>query len=896
MANPNEFSQPASYLNGGPFETTWGPYATKELACLALKNEVDADGKNRRMGKKVAIGTVTDYVEHAWIGGFEDEDLEPYVKNDVDGLLETTPPIEGKNKFDINSFLDKTQISSDGSLNNTLTGYKTSAPIKFDRTKSNTLSLHNAGLKRYRLLDSNLAYINGTVSLAGSSVQVYPANWFHADAVYYQVTFKRVEDADEQVAQTQFEESNAATAFEPYREPKPGEILKINDKKIKNADLDVYQKSEVFNKSEVTVITAPISDLPPIKNNLQAFEFVDVVQPNVLKPTGFTPNSLLQGNGNTSFNSGYDTSDFFDVEENEFYTALRQGGGNIFRVAAFYKANGAHISTYNPGNFFNSLNIPPMTAKARVNYQTGIALETLGLFKGINPTFKPYGAKPSVKVADSSLSTANKPEAAVATIFDIKNLAGAKDLSHVLSYIYSGGTLIVTDPKGNTVSGELTRNKGYDGNNIFNFISYNMFGVSSPAGDDVAPTHTQNTTLGANHGQPVTLSTITAHGLTKFDIGTFWTAENGTKYYVMRIVDADKIVFLSENKGTRQSPSFVYMSTGLLTKGSSTLTVSSVNTSNQQLFSSVTNLSVKLMIDGIKHITSNTSGQADFIDVVESYDIMNVSDILNNIIARAGTNTDPVWVGAPVTRIENIYRFLPDSTIMVIVNVVALESIALADIMGAQAITFGNNAAAKYYVPNSNPVAGYDFRTPLTVAWSASVPPLYFTVANQPDPINPPNRVVEYLNNAGFQIGFLKTRGVGKALQNYTNRTFELRYNTGKVYPHGVEGSKVGYVMPAGSVYNMVLFRSYTSLTGTRTGNRLSYFNFNFEGVEYVFVDYSGSMDDKVNVNKPKLNGKEIQVIESRNCTIKSDTYQDGMYISANYIPEQTCFIVLAIK
>lgn len=61
---------------GGPLETTWGPYPTKEAACLELKDQIDGEGLNVRLGKTVAIGTVTNYVEHAWIGGFTDAHLK----------------------------------------------------------------------------------------------------------------------------------------------------------------------------------------------------------------------------------------------------------------------------------------------------------------------------------------------------------------------------------------------------------------------------------------------------------------------------------------------------------------------------------------------------------------------------------------------------------------------------------------------------------------------------------------------------------------------------------------------------------------------------------------------------------------------------------------------------
>lgn len=78
MANANEFSQQIDYLNGGPTLKEWGPYATKEAACLAIENKVDAEGRNMRMGKIVAIGVAQPYVLYWWKDGYTDEDMVEY--------------------------------------------------------------------------------------------------------------------------------------------------------------------------------------------------------------------------------------------------------------------------------------------------------------------------------------------------------------------------------------------------------------------------------------------------------------------------------------------------------------------------------------------------------------------------------------------------------------------------------------------------------------------------------------------------------------------------------------------------------------------------------------------------------------------------------------------------
>jgi hypothetical protein len=197
-------------------------------------------------------------------------------------------------------------------------------------------------------------------------------------------------------------------------------------------------------------------------------------------------------------------------------------------------------------------------------------------------------------------------------------------------------------------------------------------------------------------------------------------------------------------------------------------------------------------------------------------------------------------------------------------------------------------------MPNSLPNQGYDFRKPLTVAWSASVPSLLFGATTWKDAANPPNRVVQYYLNTGFCVGFLKDYGIGKALQNSTTEVFELRNNTGKVYPHGVNGAKVGSTMPANKIYSAVMFRAFTDLTETATGGRMSCFYFTYNNILYVFLDYSATMYDHIVIDNA-YSSKKIEVVESANAVLLNDVYNNGFYVQATYVANETCFMVLRI-
>ena len=160
------------------------------------------------------------------------------------------------------------------------------------------------------------------------------------------------------------------------------------------------------------------------------------------------------------------------------------------------------------------------------------------------------------------------------------------------------------------------------------------------------------------------------------------------------------------------------------------------------------------------------------------------------------------------------------------------------------------------------------------------------------DTNNPINRIVTYGDNFGFALGFLPF-GVGKNLLQYTDATFELRNNTGKIYPIGVNSGKVGTTLAANQVYSAVMFRSLIDYS-LRHGARMSCYTIPFNNETYVYIDYSATMSDKVVLND-SYNGKKIEIIERTNANLMTDVYNGGFYINANYVEGETCYVVLKI-
>lgn len=430
----------------------------------------------------------------------------------------------------------------------------------------------------------------------------------------------------------------------------------------------------------------------------------------------------------------------------------------------------------------------------------------------------------------------------------------------------------------------------YAQNPMLNFVSCTFGSFSVTNGDDVAPARMLNMTIGANHGLPCAKAVMNAHGFDNTIIGTEWSHSNGKKYYPALIVDADNILFISQNDGTHVSPVFSVMPTGTLTYNGNSYIISTVV--NQQLYPSVGSHVVELVCDN-RIVSANGNYACDEVQLIESYDIINPASVLENLIARAGQSSEPSFDGEHVATVQNVYKFDRNLNVVVVANFVVNYRCSFRNVMFSQAARIGNNGEVKYYIPNSLPWGTVDLRVPSLVEWSSSLPSINTDIAHTQDTDFPINRVLQYLGNIGFALGYVPNIGVSNNLFEYTSETFEVRNNTGKVYPHGVNSVKQGDVLEPGTMFSAAMYRCF--FDANTEGNRISAYHFRLNNHEYVYADYRGSMVDNINISMPELNGKEIHVIESNNVILKTSVFNNGFYVESSYINGETSYIILSI-
>lgn len=621
---------------------------------------------------------------------------------------------------------------------------------------------------------------------------------------------------------------------------------------------------------------------------------------NLVNPSDVTYGVLLQSDGHTTsagVGINYQVSGYIPVEPNQEYHFIDENGitttvRNLAESSVDAEDNVTVWYSDDIGSFTTNVN----THFVRFSMNKKYDLSKICLCVSTINSFYKYGYilryDDGINIKDNNahdLINKQKVEEIVqASIDEIQD-------NRYITFVKNGKSLSFTS-EGYNIIASLDKNDGnyYGGNHIFNFLELSHISSQDVRSirDDVAPAHVIGTTIGANHGLPIIKATIANHGLTNKDLGTAWIHTDGHNYYPVRIVDADNVLFMSDNYGTSTNQSYYTLTIGTLTNGNSTLNITAVT--NTQLWPSVHNVHQEIIVDG-KNIDLAEDGTytCSVIDIIENYEVADPASVLNNIKVNTGSEENPTFDGDALFKVKAIYRFLKGCSVICFIDFIASKELGLSNIMFAQS-SVGNPTGGqtfKYYIPGSNPINGYDFRQPILVNFGDSVSSMNTTTVDMADPTHPVNRIVTYGDNFSFAIGYLPL-GVGKNLNTFTNQTFEIRGNSGKIYPHGVD-TKVGINIAANDVFSAVMYRGIINADSEK-GNRMSFYTIPVNDLLYVFVDYKGTMLDEIKINQA-LNGKIIQVVESRNVSLLNDMYNDGFFVKADYVQNDTCYIVLKI-
>ena len=398
-------------------------------------------------------------------------------------------------------------------------------------------------------------------------------------------------------------------------------------------------------------------------------------------------------------------------------------------------------------------------------------------------------------------------------------------------------------------------------------------------GDDATPWNINGTYIGGNHGcSDARELTCPSHGMTAADLGSEWTDEARTKFYLVKIADGDRLWFLSRNLGESDIWRFSTKYAGSTLKrttGGSVLDFEKVRM--VQLRPACRVQRQDYLADGTTPLRDGQPVSCTFLDIAEEYDIINPASLLRDIVSHPGLERDFTADHLDAV-IHNhiVYRFDSNGANVIYYKAKALQQFRLGYmgfIQSAKLYT-GQYDTHEYYIPKTrrftqNDIT-YDFRS--LQDYSFRLPsPLRFMPGNNnvEDAENLPDRFIQLLGRkedgktvreVGYALGYSLIHGLTRPAQRsqHANSAIML-YTSSKSYPVAID-AKMGPIIPAGTPFYCIAYRQYFWPTAQQ---QATCFYFHEEsGDTVVYADYHKGVKRDVLKLPAKLTGRSITVIE----------------------------------
>ena len=415
--------------------------------------------------------------------------------------------------------------------------------------------------------------------------------------------------------------------------------------------------------------------------------------------------------------------------------------------------------------------------------------------------------------------------------------------------------------------------------------------ILASQGDDAAPLHYNGTYIGANHGAYIVHEvTVNAHGKTYVDVGSRWT-QGANTYTLVRIVDANKLWLVSQNIGA----TYWQFVTSSLSGLALTHSIGATNTASftpstdtlTQLLSALNNHSKKIIIDGFQEITANGVYDAEFVDFVDNYDIMNPSAILAYLHANTGTATErnlSVDSIASDMRVGVTYRYGLNGSMSVNTQLQSKAQVffSFAGMIQAGNLPFSGRTLLQY-VPKVGSIVGasktWNFANVEDI--TTTIDSIGFLKANWLDAANPPDKMVQIVQNGankevGQVLGYNLTRGASKPSTRQATNDAGFVHTTRKMYPKALIGNIYpSSLMPSGTVQNVVAYRAIYNPNVLPSSTVFTWYYDNNDIVVVFDTHVTGAM---IKLPLPQIfNGKNVTVVEKHaNVTVHSEIVSEG--------------------
>lgn len=392
-------------------------------------------------------------------------------------------------------------------------------------------------------------------------------------------------------------------------------------------------------------------------------------------------------------------------------------------------------------------------------------------------------------------------------------------------------------------------------------------------GLDAAPINTASCGhIGASHGFGVPVVTSPGHDKTVEDIGSCWS--DGTRQFLLAGVSGASLTFYPcpYTWGlTWRMPSSVGNDTLVHVSGAQHAAgIAVASQAYTEQYPVVKNRAVQALRDGVTPIAGGQEGAADFVDLVEEYDLTDPSTL-----DRTQTTNPWVWNDAEAwVHVRNVHRAHAGRTeIRMYYTFERPMYIGSFFTTMLRGITSAAHANRYYYFPKAISASGaFDWMAPQLVN-TTGVGSIHFPADSITSTSNPPDRLMmlwDKPGQSGYDIAVV--HGYSPLEASPTPRTIRggnywyMLALTMKSYPI-FYGTSI--LVPAGTIFDIWTYRQWLDLSQGSRGKYCYWNAANQYGDDIVFVDYHEAVSDDVTALPERMWGKSITLVDTSHVRVK---------------------------
>ena len=398
------------------------------------------------------------------------------------------------------------------------------------------------------------------------------------------------------------------------------------------------------------------------------------------------------------------------------------------------------------------------------------------------------------------------------------------------------------------------------------------------SGDDSTPWNINGTYIGGNHGCSDGIEiTCTNHARTVADLGSEWQDAAGHAFYLIKIVDADKLWILGRNRGKADLWSFERAMEGNTLTNRAGVALTRTDQRGVQICPACRIRNQEYLLNGTTHLADGVEASGTWLDIVEEYDIINPASLLADIVSHPGQERDFTAAHLDgVIRNHIVYRFHPNGANVIYYRARALQEFNLGYMGFIQTARLHaeKDETVEYYIPKTVPFAKdgirYDFRGIQDYSAKPSSPLSFLSKEDGiENPANLPDRFIQFLSRRengatvrefGYALGYSLVHGITVPETRARNASSPaMLYTSSKSYPVAVD-SKMACLIPANTEFYCVAYRHYFD---PRAGGKATcvYWQQQEDDV-VIYADYHQAVARDLLRLPAHLTGKQFTVVE----------------------------------